>query len=423
MENVRYYMKDKPSTFAIKISKLARALAAGLVLVGNGVALGAATNDANAPLQLHTEGNRILNSKGETVRLRGVNAASMEFTSDGQGHILKTVNVAIQDWHVNIIRLPLAQDRWFGKAPEQTNGSDAYRALVHQVVDACASQGCYIILDLHWSDCNEWGTNIGQHSLPDLNSVEFWKDFAPVYANNPAVLFDLYNEPHDVTWDQWLKGGRITDRPNGRRSGRPRTYDAVGMQQMLDTVRATGAKNVVIAGGLDWAYDFSGILDGRQLSDPTGYGVIYANHCYDNKHDSVDAWIAKMEQATAKLPVIVSEFGGSSGPSREVHWDNWLLHVLQALDDHQWSYTAWDLHPGAGPTLMTRDWSYTPSPRFGVFVKQSLEGTLPHYSEPPPPPPEPVTNSTAPYPIPIERGHPQLPSSTLITNSVPQGTN
>jgi len=72
--------------------------------------------------------------------------------------------------------------------------------------------------------------------------------------------------------------------------------------------------NVVVAGGLDWAYDFSGILDGRQLADPHGRGVIYANHCYDNKGDSVDTWIAKMEEASAKLPVIVSEFGGNSPP-------------------------------------------------------------------------------------------------------------
>ena len=189
--------------------------------------------------------------------------------------------------------------------------------------------------------------------------------------------------------DVWLKGGEITDRPNGRRAGKARTYEAVGMQEMLDTVRATGAKNVVVAGGLDWAYDYSGILEGRQLSDPNGYGVIYANHCYDNKHDSVDTWIAKMEKANAKLPVIVTEFGGSARPSREVHTDNWLLHVLQAMDDHHWSYTAWDLHTSAEPNLIT-DWNYTPSPRFGVFVKQSLAGTLPPYTEPPP---APETNS------------------------------
>src|ERR1035441_9939314 len=194
----------------------------------------------------------------------------------------------------------------------------SYRVLVQQAVETCATQGCYVILDLHWSDCNEWGTNIGQHSMPDLKSQAFWKHFAPVYATQPAVIYDLYNEPHDVSWDVWLKGGTITDKPNGRRAGPPRTYQAVGLQALLDTVRAAGAGNVIIAGGLDWAYDLSGILEGRQLSDPHGHGVIYANHCYDNKGDSVAAWIAKMELASAKLPVIVSEFGGHSGPSRVV---------------------------------------------------------------------------------------------------------
>jgi hypothetical protein len=70
---------------------------------------------AGKPLPLKVAGAQILDSKNQPVHLHGVNAASMEFTSDGEGHILKTVNVAIHDWHVNIIRLPLSQDRWFGK--------------------------------------------------------------------------------------------------------------------------------------------------------------------------------------------------------------------------------------------------------------------------------------------------------------------
>jgi hypothetical protein len=152
------------------------------------------------------------------------------------------------------------------------------------------------------------------------------------------------------------------------------------MQTLLDTVRAGGASNVVVAGGLDWAYDFSGILDGRQLADPKGNGVIYANHCYDNKRESVDKWIARMERASAKLPVIVSEFGGNA-QNKETPNDNWIRHVLQALDDHKWSWTAWDLHPAAGPTLIS-NWNYTPSPAFGVFVHQALAGTLPVYRPP-----------------------------------------
>jgi hypothetical protein len=349
-------------------------------LKGQSPATGAEQSDATKLPALKVVGTRILDDKDQPVRLRGVNAASLEWTSNGEGHILQTVNVAIRDWHVNIIRLPLSQDRWFGKAPEQHDEGKAYRDLVREVVETCTTQQCYIILDLHWSDVNEWGANIGQHSMPDLNSVAFWKDFAPLYANNPGVLFDLYNEPHDVSWEVWLNGGEILDKPNGRNQV-AKNYTCVGMQTMLDTVRATGAKNVVIAGGLDWAYDFSGILAGRQLSDPEGNGVIYANHCYDQKGDSVDAWIDKMEKASATLPVMVSEFGGNSGPSKRAPADNWLLHVLQAIEDHQWSYTAWDLHPAAGPTLIS-DWNYTPSPRYGVFVKEALAGTLPVYTPP-----------------------------------------
>jgi hypothetical protein len=227
--------------------------------------------------------------------------------------------------------------------------------------------------------------------MPDRNSVIFWKDFAPVYANHPAVLFDLYNEPHDVSWDVWLNGGMITDRPNGRGMV-AKKYEAVGMQEMLDTVRATGAKNVVVAGGLEWAYDFNGILAGRQLKDPAGNGVIYANHAYDNKQQSVFTWIANMEEATAQFPVIVSEFGGAGGPNRRRGWwgqspstamgDDWLLHVLQAIQDHNWSFTAWDLHTTAGPTLIA-DWNYMPTPEFGVYVKELLvTGKLPRYTPP-----------------------------------------
>lgn len=350
---------------------------------------------AAMPLPLKVVGTQIVNSKNEPVRLRGVNAACLEWTSNGEGHIVESVRVAIDDWHVNHVRLPMSQDRWFGKAPEQNDEGKAYRALVDRVVQLCASKGVYIMLDLHWSDVGEWGQNIGQHSMPDENSLAFWKDLAPVYANHPAVIYDLYNEPHDVTWDIWLNGGEVTDRPN-RRGQTPKTFKAVGMQPLLDAVRTAGAKNLIVAGGLDWAYDFSGILEGRQLKDPEGNGVLYPNHCYNNKNQAVETWIANMEKAAAKLPIIISEFGGSyfkpgdpaaqsrrgdfGGMRRES--GDWLMRVLQAIEDHQWSYTAWDFHPAAGPTLIS-GWDYTPTPGFGVYVKQMLEGMWTRYSPPP----------------------------------------
>ena len=334
-----------------------------------------------APSPLSVSGTHVVNSSGERVWLRGVNAAGMEWTSDGEGHILDTVNAAIRDWKVNIIRLPLSQDRWFGKAPEQNGDPAAYRALVDKAVQACASQNCYIMLDLHWSDAGVWGKQIGQHVMPDTNSLAFWKDFAPIYKNNPAVLFDLYNEPHDITWDVWQNGGKVTE--SDRQRGYTNTYDAIGMQPLLDAVRSVGAKNVIVAGGLDWSYDMSGFLSGKQLKDPNGNGVIYANHNYPFKGDTFEKWLTKIEAASKQIPVIVSEFGGnrSRRNNQQGPWQ-WIRQVLQELQDRKLDWTAWDMHPKAGPVLVS-DWSYTPTPSFGVFVKEALAGTLPNYTPAP----------------------------------------
>jgi hypothetical protein len=51
--------------------------------------------------------------------------------------------------------------------------------------------------------------------------------------------------------------------------------------------------------------------------------------------------------------------------------DNWLLHVMNSLEAHHWSWVAWNLHTGAGPSLIS-DWNYTPTADYGVYVKHAL---------------------------------------------------
>src|SRR5208283_1001906 len=113
------------------------------------------------PMRLHTKGNHVLDIAGKPVYLYGVNIASLEWTNGGD-HVEESVARAINDWKVNLIRLPLAQDRWFGKMKNQTDGGAAYRALVDKLVDACAAARVYLDLDLHWSDCGKWINEGGQ---------------------------------------------------------------------------------------------------------------------------------------------------------------------------------------------------------------------------------------------------------------------
>jgi endoglucanase len=331
------------------------------------------------PLPLKVAGNQLVNSTGLPARLRGVNCAGMEWSADGEGHILKTVEVAVKEWHANLIRLPLAQDRWFGKTSEQQDGGAAYRALVRQLVDFCSAHNAYILLDLHWSDAGEWGRNIGQHNLPDKNSITFWKNIAPLYRDNPAVLFDLYNEPSRITWAQWFKGGPVTETDDQTKTRL--TYVSVGLPTLVEAIRSTGARNVIVAGGINWAYEVDGILQGRELVDSKGNGVVYAVHPYPHEYENlgretITQWTARMEAFAQKLPIIVTEFG-----SIEKSWpfpkgsgyndEKWNREMLGVLEAHRWNWTAWDFHPTAAPCLIS-DFNYTPTPEFGVWVRQVL---------------------------------------------------
>ena len=318
------------------------------------------------PMRLHTKGKKVLNAGGKRVQLCGVNIASLEW-SNGGDHVEESVNRAINDWKVNLIRLPLAQDRWFGKMTNQADGGAAYRALVDKLVDTCAAAHVYIDLDLHWSDCGKWmneGGRLGQHSMPDIHSVDFWQDMAQHYRNQPNVIFGLYNEPHDVPFAVWRDGGTASDKPARWNPDQATvTYEAVGLQKLYDTVRAAGATNLVTISGLDWGFDLSGVLHDYGIK---GSNFVYETHPYPTKKN----WDRNFGNVSSKYPVYMGEwgFGGRGfGGTNGLAYANNLMKYAQK---HKLHWTAWDLHPAAGPTLI-KNWQYEPT-IFGEFVMQQL---------------------------------------------------
>jgi hypothetical protein len=320
----------------------------------------------NSPPVLHVEGTRLVTGQGHEVRLQGLNLPSLEWSATGE-HLLQSLPVAVTEWRANVIRLPLAQDRWFGKTRSQEDGGKAYRELVDQLVDYCSSHGAYIVVDLHWSDAGVWGRNIQQKKMPDTNSLAFWQDAAKRYANRSAVLFDLYNEPHDVSWQVWRDGGMVTET---NRRGETLVYQSPGMQSLLDTVRQTGAKNVVVAGGLDWAYDLTGLLNGFALEEKGGRGIIYAAHIYPSKRD----WNGKVGRAAEKYPVFVGEVGCQVDTRHESPY-TWAPDALGYIQRLHLSWAAWCFHPSASPRII-EDWTYAPTPYWGAFVHSALAGKV-----------------------------------------------
>ncbi len=318
---------------------------------------GPETPSVSGPARLHTSGRWILDDQENKVMLRGVNIASMEWTSRGE-NMLQSLEVAVTDWGCNLLRIPLSQDRWFGHAPEQNDGGKAYRRLVDALVDAAAEEKVYLLLELHWNNAGEWGKYIGQHKMPDVNSQTFLEELGKTYAGHPSVWIGLYNEPHDVSWDIWRDGGEISYRWDG--ADHNLTFQAIGHQQLYDAVKRAGASdNIIVISGLNWGYDLSGLLQGYAID---GENIVYDTHPYPWK----DNYDENFVQPAREYPVLVGEWGGRAEDGHQ----NYGIQMAYTLRKHKLCWTAWCFHPTAGPSLI-KNWNYEPT-WFGTLVLSEL---------------------------------------------------
>lgn len=326
-----------------------------------------APDPAKLPPELHVVGNQLQAADGRQVWLQGVAIPSLEWSAGGE-HILQSIAVAIRDWKANVIRLPIRENLWFGHGPYQNDGGMHYRQLVDDAVNLCAGNGVYIVLDLH------------DFRAPTEAHLAFWKDLTPRYKNHPAVLYELFNEPHDLTWDVWRNGGVVTDKKNAgdtpaENKQKLTTFTTVGMQKLVDAIRDAGANNLLIAGGLDWSYDLSGILSGWALDNRAGRGILYSAHVYPWK----DHWQEKFVSVADKYPLFLGEVGADTQKMDFIPADRqedpatWVPDMLGLIQSKKLNWTAWDFHPKSTPRVIL-DWNYTPTPFWGEAVKKALAG-------------------------------------------------
>lgn len=375
-----------------------------------------------APPQLSASGNQIVTSGGCTVRLKGVNVDSLEWydnngiAGEGPGNsILAVAQEAVTAWKCNIIRLPLNQDYWFGCGGP---GKTTYQNAVSGIVNFCSAQGAYVLLDLHWSGTyngtaatapcggSGWGTSTGQQNMPDWNAVTFWSSVAGAYSNNSAALFDLYNEPHDVSWTVWRNGGATGANP-------PQTP---GLQTLLTTIRGVGANNMVFAGGLQWAYDLTGVNSGYALTDSTGNGVVYEAHIYGTiKGTNTSTWDNYVTTASTSHPLFLGEFGPdvvcppTSGDMTA--FDATFFGWLNGTNNKGYVYpggTGWSFHNGSSPCMLS-NW-FTPN-AWGQAVSTWLLTPVPNCSGP--------TNTPTNTPTRTATG---TPTNTFTVTSTPTAT-
>jgi endoglucanase len=249
------------------------------------------------------------------------------------------VDVMVDDWKATLVRAALGVENEGGylQAPQPNTTK------VRAIVDRAIARGIYVIIDWHDHHAQEHAAQ----------ATAFFQEMAKAYGKQPHVIFEVYNEPMDVSWPV------------------VKSY----AEQMIRTIRAAGAENLIIVGTPNWSQDVDVAANDPIKSDDN---VAYTLHFYADTHKQ--ALRDKAKTALDRgIALFVTEWGTCSadgnGSINEAETRTWLSFLKGqsiswanwALNDKAEACSA--VQPTGGSVGPWRDNQLTPS---GLLVKNAM---------------------------------------------------
>jgi uncharacterized protein (TIGR03437 family) len=359
-------------------------------------------------MSISISGNRFIDASGNIVQLRGVNLSGMEFTaiqgwdpSDPTGGNFGQPNnpnwSAIANWKANVVRIPLNEASWLGLTCTDTDGlvhnadpGSNYQAVVTRMIQQANVAGMYVILDLHWAAPGTSCPMLQTQMADADHSLDFWTSVAQNYKTNPAVMFELFNEPFmnvDFKGDQWSyimfgTGGSFSGYPASSTKGNQQniiaSWNIASYQAMITAVRSTGATNPVLIGGLSYTADLSGWLAHAPI-DPLNqlaatwhpyptYGATFGTQAYSQPGFAPEIFNEVLGIFAAGIPVIATETGDQD--STGTVGAPLVTTITQFADQNGMSLLGWTWDVWTQPSfVLIKDANGTPTDGYGQFFK------------------------------------------------------
>jgi endoglucanase len=236
-------------------------------------------------------------------------------------------------WCANTVRLQISQDTLVG--PKGTTISNALLLAIAGEVKLALKNHLVVVLNAQTED-------VGDEPAPTKATAAFWRLLSQLYGHNPQVIFDLFNQPRIETqarcglpadWSGWLTGEHFQGR----------YY--LGMQTLVNDVRADGAKNLLWAEGPCYANSLAGL--GQHLIK--GSNIVYAYQHPHGLHDKAQ-WNADFGWLLAKhvAPVVNAEWSNYAANKSECWADapKGVPAYLRYLQAHGIGMTAFGLKEG-----------------------------------------------------------------------------
>lgn len=227
-------------------------------------------------LPLKTVGNGIFDSSGARVILGGIHRTGYQTATGDDIGDLEADSLA--HW-ASMVRISTNGSL---VADACNSGGAAYLNRLDNAVAQLTSRNIVALIDLHVSAPRSCAPARDIPLPGAAEATSFWSTISSRYASNPLVAFELYNEPHVVSYDQWANGGAVTTNGTG-------TYAAAGMQQLYDTITARTTSNLIFIDAPSYASDPKPITTGMLHVDTAR--TVWAMHVYTCPHSDDTACI------------------------------------------------------------------------------------------------------------------------------------
>ena len=286
---------------------------------------------------LHISGNKLMNKNNQAVSFSGV---SHFWSNDNWGGD-KYYNAGVtayfkNNWKATIIRVAMGVEESGGYF-DNPNGN---KARVKAVVDAAISNGMYVIIDWHTHHAENYRQQ----------AIDFFSDMAHTYGGYDNVIYEIYNEPLNISWNNTIK---------------PYANAVVG------AIRAIDPDNVIIVGTPNWSQD----VDAASADPIASNNIAYTLHFYAASHKG--PYRAKASTALSRnVALFVTEWGTcqdfGGGFVDQASTNEWVAFMkANGISNCNWSINDKDesasiLKPG---TSSSGNWSDGNLSASGLFVK------------------------------------------------------
>jgi hypothetical protein len=313
---------------------------------------------------LKVQGPRIMTPDGKPFHGRGANVhdtRSCDSCSWERPHVeevLRRIDMLVDGWHANMVRLLLESYADAGPAPGRVHyrsvleDDDYFRDLMTIVAHVGKKRGVYVLVSL-WHD-----PSFGPLGWPTPRTRTVWKKLARALKDMPFVMFGLVNEP-EKNADGLLDGEVWT-----------------AMNETVAAIRSVeepGKHHIVtVQGTREWGR----VLDyyvAHPITAGGGVNVAYETHVY-NRPARFDELVTRPSR---KLPVIIGEMGVVNDQNATMLPEDCeaLMDLAEKLDVPWMAYT---FHTNCPPNLLVEHAgscgvgaSLEPSP-WGRIVKERL---------------------------------------------------